>query len=137
MTKIGCWNIRGLNDSLKQKEVYSFIKMNRLSFFGVIETKVRMDNLDGAASRCFPFGWQYIHNLGSLSTARIIVGWHPQLLSVSLISCSPQLVTVSVEDLVEHKSFFVSIVYGMNQARDRASLWRDMRLLFPQLGTAA
>lgn len=94
----------------------------------MIETKVRMDNLDGATSRCFPFGWQYIHNLGSLSTARIIVGWDPQLLSVSLVFCSPQLVTVSVEDLAEHKSFFVSIVYGMNQARDRPSFLKGQAL---------
>ncbi|KAH7867459.1 hypothetical protein Vadar_033759 [Vaccinium darrowii] len=39
--------------------------------------------------------------------------------------------------VAEHKTFFVSIVYGMNLARERVRLWRDLSFLFPQLGTAA
>ncbi|KAH7842871.1 hypothetical protein Vadar_009972 [Vaccinium darrowii] len=36
---------------------------------------------------------------------------------------------IRVETLLEHKLFYVSVVYGMNLARDRVSLWRDLRML--------
>lgn len=137
MTKFGTWNIRGLNDPLKQKEVCSFVKLNNLSFFGVVETKVRSANLSSCTSRCFPGHWQSFHNIGSLSTARIILGWDPHLLSVAVVFCSPQMVVVSVEMLVEHKCFFASVVYGLNQASERVCLWRDMRSLVPLIGNSA
>lgn len=43
MMKIAEWNIRGLNNPLKQKEVFSFIQSQKLCFMGVVETKVRRD----------------------------------------------------------------------------------------------
>lgn len=54
MIKIGTWNIRGLNDPLKQKAVCSFVRVNRLSLFGVVETKIRSVNLPQSTARCFP-----------------------------------------------------------------------------------
>ncbi|KAI8570412.1 hypothetical protein RHMOL_Rhmol01G0032100 [Rhododendron molle] len=80
-----------------------------------------------STARCFPIGWQFVHNLVSFPGARIIFGWDSSLFSVSLISCSNQLITLSVEDLFEHKSFFVTVVYGLNLARERLSLWNDLR----------
>ncbi|XP_058180059.1 uncharacterized protein LOC131298595 [Rhododendron vialii] len=40
MIKLGAWNIRGLNDPLKQKEVRSLILVNNFSLMGVVETKI-------------------------------------------------------------------------------------------------
>lgn len=41
MFKLGGWNIRGLNDSLKQHEVARFISSNKLSMVGIVETQVQ------------------------------------------------------------------------------------------------
>lgn len=43
----------------------------------------------------FLTGWQSVHNLAIFSVARIIVGWNPYILSVSLIFCSDQRITLS------------------------------------------
>ncbi|KAI8526575.1 hypothetical protein RHMOL_Rhmol12G0007000 [Rhododendron molle] len=137
MTKLGCWNIRGLNNPLKQKEVLSFIRVNCVSLFGVVEAKIRPENMVCTTARCFPAGWQFAHNLVSFPVARIIVGWDPSLLSVSIISCSDQLITLSVEVIADHKSLFVSVVYGLNLARERFSLWNNLRSLFPVIGSSA
>lgn len=69
--------------------------------------------------------------------ARILVGWDPQLLSISLVFSSPQMIVVEVEILVEHKRFFASVIYGMNLARDMRSLWYDLRSLFLVLSSSA
>lgn len=44
MIKFGCWNTRGLNDTLKQREVRSFISDNNLSLIGLVETHVQFNN---------------------------------------------------------------------------------------------
>lgn len=58
-------------------------------------------------------------------------------MSVSLVFSSAQMIGLSVESLAEHKQFFVSLNYGLNLARERVSLWNDLRALFLQLGNSA
>jgi exonuclease III len=38
--KIYCWNVRGLNNPLKQHEVVSLMKKNKLDVCGFVETKL-------------------------------------------------------------------------------------------------
>lgn len=47
------------------------------------------------------------------------------------------MIVLSVEILAEHKSFFVSMVYGYNSARERISLWNELRMLSSSLGGSA
>ncbi|KAH7857816.1 hypothetical protein Vadar_016806 [Vaccinium darrowii] len=58
-------------------------------------------------------------------------------MSVSLVFSSAQMIGLSVELLAEHRRFFVSLIYGLNLARERVSLWNDLRALFLQLGSSA
>ncbi|KAI8544379.1 hypothetical protein RHMOL_Rhmol08G0292000 [Rhododendron molle] len=99
--------------------------------------RVRPENMSPSTGRCFPVHWHHVHNLGSLSAARIVVGWDPSMLSVSSIFSSVQMIVLSVEILAAHKCFFVSMVYGLNSASERISLWNDLRLLFSSLGGSA
>ena len=39
MFKLGAWNIRGLNDPIRQKEARNIIAANKLSVCGIVETK--------------------------------------------------------------------------------------------------
>lgn len=57
MTKTGVWNVMGLNNHLKQKEVVSLIRGNRLSLFGVVEAKMRASNMASSTAVCFPAYW--------------------------------------------------------------------------------
>lgn len=47
------------------------------------------------------------------------------------------MIVVEVEILDEHKRFFAFVIYGMNLARDRRSLWYDLRSLFLVLSSSA
>ncbi|XP_058185702.1 uncharacterized protein LOC131302927 [Rhododendron vialii] len=98
------------------------------------EAKIRPENMSPSTGHCFLVHWHHVHNLGSLPAARIIVGWDPSLLSVSLVFSSVQIIFLSVEIHTEHKSFFVSMVYGLNYARERISLWNELRMLSSSLG---
>ena len=55
------WNIRGLNDPLKQKEVRSFVESHAFDFVCVLKTRVRASNKDKIFNSLLP-GWKLFHN---------------------------------------------------------------------------
>ncbi|KAH7847812.1 hypothetical protein Vadar_030492 [Vaccinium darrowii] len=131
----GAWNIRGLNDPLKQKEVLSFIRSQKLSLVGIVETKVRSENFDKTVRFCFPAPWASIHNGSNDRVSRIIVAWNALDVTVDIIFSSPQLVVVKVLS-ADQKLFYVSFVYGHNSVVDRRSLWIDMKTMALSIGNA-
>ncbi|KAH7861825.1 hypothetical protein Vadar_031371 [Vaccinium darrowii] len=132
---IGAWNIRGLNDPLKQKEVLSFIRSQKLSLVGIVETKVRSENFDKTVRFCFPTQWASIHNGSNDRVSRIIVAWNALDVTVDIIFSSSQLVVVKVLS-ADQKLFYVSFVYGHNSVVDRRSLWIDMKTMALSIGNA-
>ncbi|KAI8527740.1 hypothetical protein RHMOL_Rhmol12G0097800 [Rhododendron molle] len=102
---------------------------------GIVEAKVRLENVDLVVKHCFPSQWSSFHNASTGSVARIIVAWNPQVLQVDLVFSSSQLIVVKVlpED---QKLFYVSYVYGQNNMMQRRRLWDNMRVLLPIIGDA-
>lgn len=129
MVKIGAWNIRGLNDPLKQKEVRRIIFSNNFSLMGVVETKVRLPNIQATAHNCFPKDWLWLDNFTNGPVARILLGWDKDVFSVHLEFKSEQLLVVKVEFCHDNRSFLLSIVYGHNSIMDRRLLWQDLRVV--------
>ncbi|KAF7124111.1 hypothetical protein RHSIM_Rhsim12G0084200 [Rhododendron simsii] len=68
----------------------------RLSLCGVLEAKARKENLDAIRVRCFPNSWLMLENSGVQGIARIILGWDPNSLDVSLLYSSAQLLCVQL-----------------------------------------
>ncbi|KAH7834595.1 hypothetical protein Vadar_017721 [Vaccinium darrowii] len=101
------------------------------------EAKIRPSNLSSVTTRCFPVNWQCVHDAGIWPVARILLGWDPSKLSVSVLSCSDQMIAVSVTILAEHKVFSIFVIYGKNLAHDRLPLWFELCSLFPLLGSTA
>jgi len=54
MDNIVSWNIRGLNWPNKQEEVRSFLHKNKVGMIGLLETKVKIKNVDKIAGNVFP-----------------------------------------------------------------------------------
>lgn len=63
--------MRGLKSPMKQKEVRSVILANKFTLMGVIETKVRLEN---------------IYNNSTSPFARIFLRWDSSVFEVSTIS---------------------------------------------------
>ncbi|KAH7844852.1 hypothetical protein Vadar_032379 [Vaccinium darrowii] len=75
-----------------------------------------------------------LDNSGVNGIARIVLGWDPCLLAVSLVYCSDQLLCVQVTCLASQQVFYVSSVYGSNLMVDRRLLWAAMRSLHLTIG---
>ncbi|KAH7840355.1 hypothetical protein Vadar_015873 [Vaccinium darrowii] len=98
------------------------------------EAKVSKENLVAVSSRCFPLSWRVWDNAGGNDVARIVLGWDPNLLDVSLVYSSTQLLCVHVTCLSSRQVFYVSAVYGANSMVDRRLLWTAMRSLALAIG---
>ncbi|KAF7152148.1 hypothetical protein RHSIM_Rhsim01G0276400 [Rhododendron simsii] len=46
---------------------------------GIVESKIRQENLAVSIKKSQPAGWDYVHNIGTGSVARIIVAWDTQV----------------------------------------------------------
>ncbi|KAF7129953.1 hypothetical protein RHSIM_Rhsim10G0134500 [Rhododendron simsii] len=102
-------------------------RANKFSLMGIVETKVRLDNIPSTMSVCFPSSWKAIHNYLAGPVARIILGWDSSVFEVPTTFISDQLIVVDVVFLENKRNFFLSVVYGHNRVGDRRALWNDMR----------
>lgn len=77
------WNIRGTNQSPKQKDIKDVINSNNLSLFVVLESQVSYNKLKENCDKIFG-SWKWIVNRGiSRNTSRIIIGWNPKFLMLT------------------------------------------------------
>ena len=58
---LGFGNLRGLNDTLKQKEAKKFITNNKLSLVGLLEHKIKESNAKRVLNFVCP-QWHFVHN---------------------------------------------------------------------------
>ncbi|GAV57210.1 Exo_endo_phos domain-containing protein, partial [Cephalotus follicularis] len=104
-----CWNIRGLNDTSKKKEVRIFVKKNGVAFLGLLETRVRSVNKERVA-RGLVKGWRCVSNHKESLLGRVWVLWNPGLVNFMVAAISHQAILGELG--WAGYSFWVSVVYG-------------------------
>lgn len=68
------WNVWGLNNPEKAREVREFLSEKNVSLVGLLERKMKEKNLD-KFTKTFGKKWSWISNsIGNLKS-RILVGW--------------------------------------------------------------
>ena len=133
MVKFTSWNIRGLNDPLKQREVRSFVKSQALEFICLVETRVRASNRDRIFSSLLP-GWRLFHNYEHALLGRIWICGNPEKVSINIIHSMDQAMLCHITVLKSNVSFWFSAVYSSNNYMDRRVLWRHLLWCEPLVG---
>jgi hypothetical protein len=126
--KIVTWNIRGLNDLSKQREIRSLVKRLHIHLFCLIETKVKSDKSVKIQGDIFP-GWGFISNYEYHHLGRIWVCWDPNVLKVDIVSKSAQEISCKITAIQENLMWFHSFVYGANKGIERRQLWHSLVLV--------
>ena len=122
---ISCWNIRGLNQPQKQKEIARLIHVMKIDVFGIVETKVKTLNQDKINQNMMPH-WCFVTNGQADSPGRIWVGWNPDNIKLIVLLNQPQMIHVRIEHATRSIVFVASFVYGLHSDTDRRPLWRDI-----------
>ena len=126
-TDIFCWNVRGLNKYNHRSGLRKWFRTNTPLFGGILETHVNPLKKNKFVSDIFP-GWLSDDNYGFSHLGKIWLVWHPSL-RVSVISKSLQMITAEVTWPSDQTSSFISIIYAVNDAADRAILWSELSAL--------
>ena len=122
MDRLCAWNIRGLNWPNKQEDLKLFLHKQQVGFIALGETKIKQAIFERIATRVVP-GWHSSHNLHYSPTGLIWMAWKPSLFQVQTLEASDQFINCRVHMLQPRKLFYLTIVYGHNQAEARQPLW--------------
>ena len=133
MAKFATWNIRGLNDPLKQKEVRSVVISNDLDFVCILETWVRVSNKDRIFNSLL-LGWRLFHNYDHALLGRIWICGHPERISIDVVHAMDQAIQCHVTTLKDNCSFWCSAIYASNNYLDRRGLWHHLLWCEPMAG---
>jgi hypothetical protein len=127
MYKVGCWNIWGLNSPQKQKIIRDWTIHHRLGIIGLLETKVVSVNMEAVVTKLQLPAWNFLSNVNSSPSCRVMVGWDPAIFCISCLHSSDQWVTCDVTTLATNTAFRVTFVYGLNTPAGRELLWTYMK----------
>lgn len=126
--KIGCWNIRGMCTTEKQKEVRNFIAKERLGICAVIETQIKRKKLYKIGDSIFR-NWEWVNNMNYCDKGcRIMIGWNGDLVNVNVIHYCKQAVLCKIEAITGSLTMFCTIIYAANGGYERQELWKDLSM---------
>lgn len=115
--KIAFWNIRGLNQASKQKEVRELIKEECLSICCVLETHLNKRKLDNVAVKTLG-EWDWLSNSNKCDRGcRILIGWDKKIVNLMVIDRSDQAILCYIETIEGGKKFYCSIVYAETKGK--------------------
>ena len=120
MNNILAWNVRGLNKAKKQEEVARFISNHNISLFGLLETKVKRNNLGRLYQNICP-GWCFTHNLDWHKGGRIIIAWKGEDIKVDIKRYHSQYIHLEVFPSFD-KKFMCTFVYSATNKHIRQDL---------------
>lgn len=107
-----------------QREIRSLITQHQLSFIGLVETRVRDNNLPLVRRSTFPqFRNVFSNSSHCIVSTRIWVGWSPDI-KVEIVSSSDQHVHCRTSN--GSVVMMITIYYGCNSASDRKRLWDSL-----------
>lgn len=117
--------MRGLNRKEKQNELRKLIQIHQIKLFSLLETRVRTPKMGGIYLNLCP-SWCFTTNLCHALDGRIILGLDPDVFEVDIRAMSSQIIHFYITPKSTTLSFFCSFIYGMNDRRDRVTLWNQL-----------
>ncbi|KAJ6681808.1 hypothetical protein OIU74_020133 [Salix koriyanagi] len=123
MISVGGWNTRGLNGFQKKNSVQQWTTKNNLDIIGILETKLQASNLPHIGTLLNMHHWHFLSNSQGSNTCRIIVGWNPFKVHVTMVSYLHQWLTVEVSSVACASRLRITFVYALNSPTVRRPLW--------------
>ena len=127
MLNAAVWNVRGLNKRDHQLAVKDIVAEFRLQFLGLLETRVRINNVSHIQAFLLP-QWKWFVDYGS-SGNRIWIAWDENFIDVDVVECGTQFIHCHVNIRALHESIAITVIYGANELVGRRALWDSMETI--------
>ncbi|XP_022042279.1 uncharacterized protein LOC110944943 [Helianthus annuus] len=126
MGSIVTWNVRGLNRSLKQKEVRQVIVETKVQVCALLETHLDASIVSNVGKNVCQ-AWNWVSNASCCNRGtRFMIGWDANMVDVMVLHQTDQVVHSQITFKLDRKSFFCSFVYAENHYNTRRELWNDL-----------
>ncbi|GFY88190.1 hypothetical protein Acr_06g0001300 [Actinidia rufa] len=120
------WNIRALNKPLKQNGILKYMRKNKVSIMGVLETTLSQHYLDGIARKKFK-AWKVDNNFQLNPNGRTLVFWREDRVILEVIEKTEQVMHCLVTCKISSKKNHLSFIYAFNTVVGRRPLWDNIR----------
>ncbi|KAL9241821.1 hypothetical protein vseg_015885 [Gypsophila vaccaria] len=125
MVNIGFWNVRGLNNLTKQKEINWFLRNNKVELFGLLETRVRSTNMNKVLAN-LDMKWSICTNYSHHPGRRIWLLWNHLIFQVLCLETKSQAIHAKCQLHFDGRVFWLTMVYGFNKVAERKELWQSL-----------
>ncbi|XP_060211785.1 uncharacterized protein LOC132639349 [Lycium barbarum] len=123
--RVVTWNVRGLNQAYKQKELQVFVYRNKVGLLAIVEHSVHQKNVARVVKQVVPRRqWQHNYQVGG--KRRIWVVWDARLCDFSVIQPTPQHIHGYLKIHVNNMAFHLTVIDGLHSIQDRKPLWEDL-----------
>lgn len=122
------WNVRGINNAGKSREVFQ--RLNKLNpvLAILVETRVKQQKAQNIRNK-MGSKWQYLDNYEKHSNGRIWIMWNENKIRVKMLENSDQFIHLEVENLKDKTISWCTAVYAHNAIHQRRKLWEDLEKL--------
>ena len=127
MLNLAVWNVRGLNKRDHQLALKDLISEYRLDFMGILETRVRFNNVMHIQSVLLPH-WKWFVDYATVGN-RIWVAWDDNVVDVHILDLGNQFMHCRVTHRTDSEPLIITIVYGASEMIDRRNLWNTLESL--------
>ncbi|KAL2237506.1 UNVERIFIED_CONTAM: hypothetical protein Sindi_0942300 [Sesamum indicum] len=124
------WNVRGLNKGDHQIVVKVIAAEFRLQFLGLLETRVRINNVATIQSFLLPH-WKWFVDYGSVGN-RVWIAWDENFVDVDVVECGTQFIHCIVYLRSLRESVAITVIYGATELADRRELWGSLETIAMQ-----
>ncbi|KAK4400796.1 hypothetical protein Sango_1185700 [Sesamum angolense] len=127
MIKAASWIVRGLNGLDHQRAVEQLVRDHKLSFIGLIETRVSQANVQ-RTRRNLLNNWSWFEDYAG-PAGRIWLAWNSLEVGVEILEVGSSLFTVGLSISGCHTRCLISVLYGDYDIIPRRELWSTLRNL--------
>ncbi|KAL2237302.1 UNVERIFIED_CONTAM: hypothetical protein Sindi_0921900 [Sesamum indicum] len=124
------WNVRGLNKRDHQLAVKDIVAEFRLQFLGLLETRVRTNNVSHIQAFLLP-QWKWFVDYG-LTGNRVWIAWDDNFIDVDVIECGTKFIHCHVNIRALQESIAITVIYGANEVVERRELWGSLETIAMQ-----
>ncbi|KAL2237629.1 UNVERIFIED_CONTAM: hypothetical protein Sindi_0954600 [Sesamum indicum] len=102
----------------------------RLQFLGLLETRVRTNNVSHIQAFLLP-QWKWFVDYG-LTGNRVWIAWDDNFIDVDVIECGTQFIHCHVNIWALQESIAITVIYGANEVVERRELWGSLETIAMQ-----
>ncbi|XP_038895804.1 uncharacterized protein LOC120083970 [Benincasa hispida] len=113
---------QGLNDPVKCRVVADFLASSSVTFYCLLETRVRRENFGMVMSR-FGDAWSCMCSYSVQGVGRIWVMWRKSVYDFSIDISGDQFIYGTLVDIVSNTRVHIGVMYASNHVSERRNLW--------------